>query len=225
MCFSAEASFAVGGTLIPAAAYCVRSAWVKNPRLIPVAIIPLACAVQQIAEGFVWHGLLHEDAAETRIASLVFLFFALAFWPFWYAFLTAILETRPVRKRLFIVLATLTTAWFWVLFFPLVVGPESLLSVQIVHHSIYYSYFDLAVYQYIPRNVLRVLYLLSVVVPMFFGQQLFGWLPGVVLLASVVVAGALFNYAFISVWCFFAAVLTTYTCVLFYRLPARQPAT
>jgi hypothetical protein len=223
MCFSAEASFAVGGALVPAGLYCVRTAWVKNASLIPVAVIPLACATQQIAEGFVWLGLHTGDAARVRAGSLVFLFFALAFWPFWYAFLSAVLETRPGWRWLFAAFAALTTAWFWVLFYPLAAGPESLLSVEIVHHSILYSYPDLAVYRYVPRIVLRVLYLLSVVVPMLFGQRLFGWVPGAVILASVILAGALFNYAFISVWCFFAAVLTTYTCVLFYRLPPMQP--
>lgn len=218
MCFSAEASFAVGGALIPAGVYCVRAAWLKQPRLIPLALMPLAFGTQQIAEGFVWVGLHHGDVAIVRAASLVFLFFALAFWPFWCSFLNAILETRPWRTRLFIVLAVVTSGWFWILYYPLLVGPESRLSVEIVHHSLNYNYFPLPVHHYIPRPLLVVLYVLSSAVPMLLGQNILGRLPLTLLLGSVVVAAALFNYAFISVWCFFAAVLTSYLCVVFYRL-------
>jgi hypothetical protein len=221
VCFSPEASFAVGGALVPAGAYCVRAAWAKHPRLVPLALMPLAFAAQQIAEGFVWLGLRGGDAAQVRAASLVFLFFALAFWPAWPSVFNAFLETRPARKRLFVALAALTSAWFWVFYYPLPTGPESRLSVQIVHHSLDYSYFDLPVHHYVPRPVLRALYMLSIVAPMVLGQRFFGWLPLALLLGSVIVAAALFNYAFVSVWCFFAAALTGYLCVLFHRLPAR----
>jgi hypothetical protein len=37
--------------------------------------------------------------------------------------------------------------------------------------------------------------------------------------------GLVFEYAFISVWCFFAAVLTGLLCVMFYRLPHGSEAT
>ena len=37
--------------------------------------------MQQAAEGLVWTGLGSGDAVQTRTAALVFLFFALAFWP------------------------------------------------------------------------------------------------------------------------------------------------
>jgi hypothetical protein len=224
VCFSPEASLAVGGALVPAGAYCARAALAKSPRLLPLALVPLAFAAQQVAEGFVWLGLRHGDAARVRSAALVFLFFALAFWPFWVSLLNAVLEARPARKRLFVALAVLTSAWFWVLYFPLLTGPESLLCVQVVHHSVAYSYPDLPVYGYVPRPVLRALYLLSVVVPMALGPRLFGPLPVALLLGSAVAAAVAFNYAFVSVWCFFAAALTGYLCVLFHRLPARAPA-
>ena len=220
MCFSPEASFAVGGALLPAGAYCLRTAAKKNPRHLPLAFLPIALGAQQIAEGFVWRGLQADDPVQTRTASLAFLFFALAFWPFWWPFVAAILDTRPRFKRTWIALAIACSGWFWILFYPLLVGPDSLLSTEIVHHSIRYAYPDLAVYQYVPRPILRVLYLIAAVLPMALGSAEFGRLPGLMLLASVVVAAVSFDYAFVSVWCFFAAVLSSYLCVLFYRMPA-----
>jgi hypothetical protein len=223
VCFSPEASFTVGGVLVPGGVFCVRAAWAKNPRMLPIALMPLAFAAQQIAEGFVWLGLQDGDLTRVRGAALVFLFFALAFWPWWLSVAMAVLEAHPRRRQLLIGSAALTTAWFWVLYYPLLVGPDSLLSVRVVHHSILYSYSDLAVYRYIPQSVLRALYLLSVVMPMVLGPRVFGWLPSVLLFSSVIIAAAAFEYAFISVWCFFAAALTGSLCVLLYRLPAAEP--
>jgi hypothetical protein len=224
VCFSPEASFAVGGALVPAGAYCLHTARTKDPRLVPVALIPLAFSAQQIAEGFVWLGLNADDPAQTRAAALVFLFFATAFWPWWFSPMNAILERRPGRRVVFVVLTLVTSAWFWALFYPLVVGPESLLSVRVVHHSLQYSYPDHPVFQYVPLSVLRVLYLLSIAGPMALGPNIFGRGPALLLLGSVVVAASVFEYAFISVWCFFAAVLTGYLCVLLHRFPARAAA-
>ena len=220
MCFSPEASFLVGGALFPAGAYCLSVAWRKNRRFLPLALLPICLGTQQIAEGFVWRGLQAGDPEQIRSASLAFLFFALAFWPFWWPFVAAIMETRLAFRRGFIIVSIIATGWFWVLFYPLLVGPDSLLTTEIVHHSIRYSYPDLVVYEYVPRPLLRVLYLLCAVVPMVLGKNVFGRLPGVMLLGSVILAAAAFDYAFVSVWCFFAAVMSAYLCVLFRRMPA-----
>ena len=220
MCFSPEASFIVGGALFPAGAYCLRAAWTKNRRLLPLAFLPIGLGIQQIAEGFVWRGLQAADPSLTRGGSLVFLFFALAFWPFWWPFVAAILETRPRFRRAFTAISIIATGWFWVLFHPLLVGPESLLTTEIVHHSIRYAYPDLAVYEYVPRPLLRLLYLLCAVTPMALGSGMFGRTPGLLLLVSAVIAAVSFDYAFVSVWCFFAAIVSSYLCVLFRRVPA-----
>lgn len=222
MCFSPEASFAVGGALIPAAGYCLYKAWINDPRLIAVALIPLAFGAQQIAEGFVWLGLEANDPVRTRSAALVFLFFATAFWPWWFSPLNAIIEFRPRRRPVFIVLTVLTSVWFWVLYFPFLVGPEQWLTVQVVHHSIHYNYPDHPVFRYAPPPVLRLSYLLSVAVPMALGPNIFGRWPIFFVLGSVLVAVTVFEYAFISVWCFFAAVLTGYLCVWFHHHPAPE---
>jgi hypothetical protein len=221
VCFSAEASFTVGAALIPAGIYCVWSAFLKKPSYLGLAAVPLFFGIQQIGEGFVWQGLHHDDPAQIRAASLVFLFFALAFWPFWFPFLTTLMEPKPKRKWIFAVLSVAATVWFWVLFYPLVVGPESLLTTlsEPGRHSIQYLYPDLAIYQYVPRTPLRVLYFLSVALPPILGSENWGRIPGLVLGASALIAVLLFDYAFVSVWCFFAAVLAVYCCFLFYRLP------
>lgn len=226
MCFSAEASFAVGASLIPAGAYCATAAVRKRPRLLPLALVPVFFGLQQISEGFVWIGLHRVDPALIRSASLVFLFFALAFWPFYFPFITSLSESHPRKRLVFGLVTVIAFAWFWVLYFPIVSGPESLLRTHVVEHSIQYDYASLAVYKYIPRPLLRVLYFLCVAVPLAFGSESLGRSAGIVFAVSAVFAVIVYDYAFVSVWCFFAAILSGYLCWLFARLPnvERTPA-
>jgi hypothetical protein len=221
VCFSAEASFAVGGALIPAGIFCIGASLLKKPSHLGLAAVPLFFGIQQISEGMVWLSLEH-DSGQTRIASLVFLFFALAFWPFWFPFMTALTEPEPWRKALFAGITFLALGWFWVLYYPLLTGPETMLETVRVHHSIDYQYSGLAIYNYIPKAWLRVLYFASVALPPMLGSQTWGRMPGMVLGASAIVAVLVFDHAFVSVWCFFAAALSAYCCVVFYRLPRRE---
>ena len=218
MCFSIEASFAVGTALLPAGAYCVHAAARKRPRLLTLAIVPFLFGIQQIAEGFVWLGLQREDPEMVRCASLAFLFFALAFWPFWFPFMTAQQEPSSRARAFYFALATVSIAWFWVLYFPIITGPQSLLVTRVDHHSIRYEYETLLIYDYVPRNILRLLYFGCVAIPMVFAKNGLGRTPGIIFGGSAVIAAVLFHYAFVSVWCFFAAVLTGYLCRMFYRL-------
>ncbi len=221
VCFSAQASFTVGTALVPAGLYCIWSAWVKKRAFLGLAVVPLVFGVQQIGEGFVWTGINSGDAEQTRLASLFFLFFALAFWPFWFPVLTTIMEPIPKRRWIFGAVSVVAASWFWILFWPLVVDP-SLLETRVDHHSIRYAYDGLAIYNYIDKTPLRVLYLLSVAIPPMFSSENLGRIPGLVLGASALLAATVYHYAFVSVWCFFAAVLAISMCVMFYRLPGRR---
>ena len=102
-------------------------------------------------------------------------------------------------------------------------APNRCSESKSMHHSIRYDYDALPIYLYIDKLPLRILYLLSVASAPVFGSESWGRIPGLVLGASALLAASLFNYAFVSVWCFFAAVLAAYLCVVFYRLP--KPAT
>jgi hypothetical protein len=197
----------------------VWAAAVKKPSYLGLAAVPIFFGLQQISEGFVWLGAdPYTGTIEARGASLVFLFFALAFWPFWFPLLTAVMEPQPTRKRIFIALSVLATFWFWVLYFPLLTD-QVLWVPKVVHHSVQYEY-EVPIHRLTGKPLLRLLYFLSVALPPILGTENWGRIPGLVLGASALVAVAFFDYAFISVWCFFAAGLSSYCVVLFYRLPA-----
>ncbi len=64
----------------------------KDARFVPLALVPITSGIQQISEGFVWLGLNRDDGALLQQSSVVFLFFAIAFWPFWIPMCLAIAE-------------------------------------------------------------------------------------------------------------------------------------
>ena len=221
MCYSLEASFTVGGALIPAGAYCTWQAVHKRPCLIGLALMPVGFGLQQICEGFVWLGLQREDPHLTQASALAYLFFALAFWPCWFPFFAALMEPQRHRRWLLAGITLLGTIWFWLLFFPLLLDPEKLLRVEIVHHSVSYKFPDLAIYRYIGLGPLRPLYLAALALPFVLSSERAGWMPGVMLGLSAIVCALVYSYAFVSVWCFFAAVMSAYICWIFHTLPAR----
>lgn len=69
------------------------------------------------------------------------------------------------------------------------------------------------------RAVVRAIYALIVAVPLIGSSDRIVRDFGVLILASVIVSALAFGYAFVSIWCFFAALLSAYLVV---RLPRRE---
>jgi hypothetical protein len=74
MCFSAEADF-VSGAIIGAIGVATLTQ-VEQPREVPLAALPLAFALHQVAEGFVWQDLDSGVTHATGAAVYVYLLFA-----------------------------------------------------------------------------------------------------------------------------------------------------
>jgi hypothetical protein len=229
MCFSAEASFVAGGVLVPAGAYCVMRAAQYSARCLPLALVPLAFSAQQFSEGVVWLGLNRGDEELTRLASQVFLFFAIAFWPFMVPFSLCIPEPRRRQRAILALISVLSLVWLWV-YAPLALEPARWLSTEIVHHSIGYQIDDLPAFSYAPQAMWRVVYLLFICIPLAVAlpkrKERGILLPvvGVLVIALFLVSYVVFWYAFTSVWCFFAAFLSLVLCVVFYQLPRSTDA-
>ncbi len=230
MCFSPQASFAAGAALLPAGIYCTQAAIRKDPRSIPLALVPIAFGVQQISEGFVWLGLNQDDPLLLQQSSVIFLFFAIAFWPCWIPLSLMIPETRRRQKSILALLAAVGLAWLW-LYLPVAANPEKWLSTEVMHHSIRYTVGDVPGFAWAPRTVWRIGYLLIISGSLALGRFSSGdsrWanISGGLLVAGLfAISYGLYWYAFLSVWCFFAAILSLLLCGSFYRMPVRAGRT
>jgi hypothetical protein len=206
MCFSAEASFAVGTVLMASSAYCLSVACRKDKRFVPVALVPFFFAIQQFCEGAVWLGA-------TSYGSFGFLFFAIAFWPVWMP-LCIFNVTRSFYVLPFILGGTL---WGLVIYVPIVVDPI-LLEVNVVRHSIQYNLVGWSNHS----PLLLSLYLLTTVVPAFFSSNVTFWFLGIFAIVTAVFCELALGYAVVSLWCFFAAITSASLVFCFYNLTRRS---
>ena len=223
MCFSAEASFGLSAALLPAGVYCVRCALVKNRDLLCLAVIPLIFGAQQFLEGLVWMGIGRADGQLTRAASLVYLAFALAFWPFWIPFSAFLLEAPGKRKWLFGFVAALGLLGGLILYLPLAWDP-ALLTPTPHHHAIHYEMERSPPLRWMSFATWQGLYMIVVALPPLLSPSRGFFLFGVAIVLSSAASHVFYGNASPSVWCFFAAVLSAFLCFSFRAMPAPSDA-
>ena len=221
MCTSAESSFALTSVLVPVGIYCLKIAGQRDHSSRPIAAIPLLFAIQQFSEGLVWVGIGRRNVELTQSAAMVYLFFALAFWLFWIPFSAVFLEHRKKIKLLLGIGAILGLLGGMILFLPVVIHPASL-QVSVVRHSIYYDYADPPALIIAPQVVWHLLYVALISLPLVLLKEklLIGFCTALVV--SAVISHVFYWYAFTSIWCFFAALISLYLGYTFHRWPMRK---
>jgi hypothetical protein len=95
------------------------------------------------------------------------------------------------------------------------------LTVELVQQSI--SYEAKLIYDgFLPRIAVRALYAVIVLGALLFSSDRHIRTFGILIAISVAVATVFFGYAFISVWCYFAAALSLYIFYLMLRITREQ---
>ena len=213
MCFSATTSFAATAVIAPSGVYAIQAAFKHDRRHLYVSFFVLVFAAQQFVEGFVWLALSNGDGdyAAALAWSKAFLFFSHFFWPIILPLVTFTAETDIKKRRVLAVCSALAVVFAAFYYLPLL-APGNL-SVEVKLHSIQYvmdNFFD----AYIPRQASGLIYMSFIVLPLVYssnkGLRHFGWLMA----AACVPTLYLYYYAFTSVWCFFAAILSLYIVVM-----------
>jgi hypothetical protein len=109
MCFSPEADAVVGGIVIVVGVDALRH--VRTPNQLPLASLPLLFGLHQVSEAFVWWGLQGNVAhAVERAALWAYLLFAFAALPVLIPVAVGLIERSPVRRRIIIGFGVLGTA-------------------------------------------------------------------------------------------------------------------
>lgn len=220
MCFSATASFSAAVLLIPAGVYCVRKAKGLNKPYWVIGLLPLLFGVQQALEGVVWLALESQNPQSIRASALGFMAFSHLFWLFWIPFASYVLEPPGLRKSVFMALAVLGGLYGGSMYLPLLVHADWL-TVTLLQHSI--SYEAVLIYDdYLPRIAVRALYAAIVLGALLFSSDRNIRFFGILIAISVALATIFFGYAFISVWCYFAAILSLYIFYIIVRLAREQ---
>jgi len=216
MCFSATASFTAATILIPAGIYAAKKSSRLNKPYWAIALLPLIFGIQQIFEGLVWLEIEPGGGGSTRMASLGFMFYSHLFWLAWIPFACFVIEHKPLKRKLFFVLILIGSIHGLLMYLPLWFNLDWLL-VELVGRSIDYKA-TLLYDDYLPRIVVRILYALIVLIPLLLCSDRYIKFFGFMVAASVAIATIFFGYAFISIWCYFAAILSLYIIFMLSRI-------
>ncbi|HKJ24375.1 MAG TPA: DUF6629 family protein [Myxococcota bacterium] len=195
MCFSAEASFAASAVLGAGGVWTLSLA--PTPAERPLAAIPVIFAVQQFFEGVVWVGVAHEQATIVAVFSYVFSFFALFLWPIYTPLAVLRVESHPRRRR---ILEALVVVGICAAVAICGFMTHSPLETHVMRGHLCYHLDGL------PYELIG-LYFVAVSAPCFSSH---GWLRafGAALMAALAVSLGMYEIEFVSVWCFFAAVMS-----------------
>lgn len=197
MCFSASASFLVGTSLLVVGVATLNK--VTRKAEAPFALIPLLFGVQQFVEGGIWLGFRFDAPALTMFLTQIYVVFSHVLWPIYVPLAVLLLEPVPSRRK---VLA----AFLWVgataglyLLYILVRFPMRAEAVD--RHLVYLSAYHLP-------PVAMATYSTATCCGLFFSSHKAVVVLGILALLSFIAAYGFYTRWFISIWCFFAAILS-----------------
>lgn len=196
MCFSAEASFIVSGALLIVSTATIRK--IIHKKDLPIALIPLIFAMQQMIEGLLWVSLTSNDTSQAQFwLSNIFGVFIGIIWPLFAPYAVYCTETSSKRRK---IIAFIGIAGVGLALYTIIGLVDQPIVAEITHYSINYKH-DVGGYQ-----LVIVLYLLATCVPFIFSSYKHLYIAGIVITAGFFMAYLTFQQTFASVWCFFAAI-------------------
>lgn len=208
MCFSATASFGASALLVGFSlfsGYKLMQKKVIDYARLDLVGVPMAFGVQQFSEGMVWLSLLHDFSPLIKQISIyTFIFFAFIFWPTYVPFCVIRLErvarNKSVLKMIQLIGLIISAILFYrVIFFGI--------DAEIANCHIMYSS-DLTNVNMYVALVIMAGYLLTTVGALLLsslrGMRVLGVLIGIAYVLSLL----FYQHYLISVWCFFAAIVS-----------------
>ncbi|WP_439698628.1 DUF6629 family protein [Mucilaginibacter sp. AW1-7] len=210
MCFSAGASFGASAVL-SVIGVATLSRCGKRQQMV-FAGIPLIFAVQQVSEGLIWLALLNPGyALWLKPATYTFLAFAQVVWPSWVPFAILLLETSTPRKKILYIATGIGLLVSGYLAYRLMTQP---IHAEIAGMHIFYSLGSM-------NSALHdsaILYFLAIVVPPFISSVKGMWLFGLSIGIAYIITHLFFEDYELSVWCFFAAIISIVVFIVLFRL-------
>ncbi len=211
MCFSATASFSAGAVLLGIGMLTLKSA--RRPRELMFAAIPMLFAIQQLIEGVIWLTFSHEAPRVNEVMTVAYSFFSHVLWPVYVPVAVLLIEPRGWRRDALLVFVVAGAAVGGYLLYGLAAFPT--VSRATGQHIDYIAPHFFAV-------TVMTLYLLSTTLSPVLST--FGVVKAFGVLAFLSFVAVYYFYAqwFISVWCFFAALLSS---LVYFHLRSRSDPT
>ena len=206
MCFSATASFTAGAALLVVGTFTTSRA--RHAAELPFALIPVLFGVQQLIEGTLWltftDQVPHANAVLTHFYSL----FSHVLWPVYVPIAVLLLEPERWRQKVLTGISVAGAAVGLYLMYFLITEPIT--SAVVGRHISYASpHFYVA--------AVMTLYVLATCVSSLVSSCKTIRFFGAATFVALVGAYVFYAFWFISVWCFFAALLSAIVVLHFSR--------
>lgn len=214
MCFSSPVSFAAAAVLTAAGIVGVKMA--KKKQDLVIASFPFFFAIQQLSEGFIWlylNGTINGDLPYAF--GYIFNFFAQALWPFLTPLGAYLIEPNKTRRKLmlpFLIGGIICSIY---LFIKITFGTISTFAYE---NHIVYRIRDIYLIPYV-----EYFYLVVVSSAFLLSSYRLIVLFGFTVFTSFVLTKCVASAAYISVWCFFAALLSLIICAHFWNQRRNDP--
>jgi hypothetical protein len=213
VCFSATANFVGSGVL--GAVGVVTLTKVKHRRELLFAALPVLFAVHQFIEGFVWLGLdgiLSPVVAHDMGAA--FMLYAQGLLPFLLPLSVLLFEPDVKNRRRMLPFLVLGAATALYILWALTAYPT---AVYVRANSIVY------INQATNNIAVALLYVIATCGSLFFSKIQMMVIFGAANLAILLVVMELKRYAFTSLWCAYAAVVSVIILAYFWRSTEDRP--
>jgi hypothetical protein len=200
MCFSSGASFA-GGVIISAIGVAtIRE--VHKPSQLVFACIPIFFGVQQIIEGCLWLTLPNIDYLNIqKVTTYLFLILAQVLWPTLIPVSVFLMEESVKRKRLISILLAMgltLSAYYAMCLIFFNVTPE-IKGYHVLYTTNFPELFAIPAF---------IIYLIVTITPLFVSSIKRTHLLAILMFLSCLITAIFFTQYLISVWCFFAALIS-----------------
>ncbi len=206
MCFSLIASVAAGTALSATGVVTIKMT--RRKAELPLAMIPLLFGIQQLTEGVVWYSLLNNITTLNTVSTFIYSLFSHVLWPVFIPFAVLLIETVPWRKKVLTMFQGIGLVVGLYLLYFMVTSP---ITSEVSGNRVVYNSPHLYVFP------IMAFYLLATTISAFFSSHKFIRLFGGLAFALAVLTYWLYAVAFISVWCFFAAILSFIILLHFYN--------
>lgn len=198
MCFSANANFIASAGIAIIGVATLRH--VRQPRAVLFAAVPLLFALHQFTEGFVWLGVdkLIRGDAEGHVAFL-FILYAQGILPFLMPLAVLLMEPPGRRRTIVAVLTALGAVLCAYVFYGLIVDES---HVRVLAHSLNYENPETSTWW------VALIYVVATCGALVASShRVVRWF-GILNLVGVVATLAIKSYAFTSIWCLYAAIIS-----------------
>lgn len=197
MCFSATASLSAAAVLGTIGILTILKTSSRSQLFL--ALLPLLFCLQQISEGIIWLYTGTDHQLLLNSWKYFYLVFALVIWPIWIPLALAAAEKVTWRQ---IVIGLIFIGGAFISLYQLYYLFNYGATVAIKGHSVDYRFLELE------ATNIRYYYVVAVILPWLLSSLNHAWKVGIAYAISLAISQFFFNETNVSVWCFFAAIVS-----------------